>query len=220
MRLGTATSLLVGGGLILGARRLGDPSARDLGTALGAAVLGYGVWRLLRVPESAGAALKSEAALPSGAPGLTAADKVLGIFGRATDNEPPPGIEARADRGAVEGPHLGPPKNVLLVAGKIRHPTSGGELRVPMFADSVPIDAVVENQARQTREGTVRLRYLTDAGPQFVPGPRLTLAPGEMRQLQIRMPPLGVGNDKGDIALQFDGYTLETIGFRFARVIF
>jgi hypothetical protein len=217
----------LGGIAIAYGRGLEDKRARDIATAAGAAVLGFGLFRLLEGPEGllAGAVGRFQGALASSSAvshgeGVSAFEKGLGLLGRATGNEPEAGITTRVDRAADEskGPFLGTPKNALLVAGKIRSPVQGGELRLPLFADTVMVDAAVENQAAEPRAGRIAVRYMDGGEARIMQGPEVTLAPGEFREVSIRVPPARAGGTfEGDIALLFSNHTLDRVGFNYDR---
>lgn len=184
--------------------------------------LAMGIHKLLR-PEGffspARAAVVDAAGLPAGAD-VSLLEKALGVLGRATGMEPPASVQTVTDRGATDGPFLGNPKNVLGIAGKIRSPLEGAILKVPIFADTVEIDAAIENQSNEVREGIPVARVLQyRGGPLKAPtivtveGAPVTLKPGEFRTVIMRIPPKESASGKVDVALQWGKYTLDRVTF-------
>lgn len=201
---------------------------------LGAVAFGYGIYQLLFSGEGllakqaaeTKAALEHEAGiLTSEAPGTTVLDDLMAIIGRATGNEPPPGIKAETDRVAEGGPYLGTPKNLLRVAGKIRDPMDGGSAKVPAFADTIRIDAAVENQAQEARAGILQARLMLEGVSEFVPivvtAGRIELQPGEFKSVDIRIP-YGkyTAFHKRTVALLFEGHRLDGVTFDIDRTFF
>lgn len=219
----TEVALIVaaGAGVFLGSR-LADPSARKFVTG---GSLALGAWAGLRMVYKQGGSLEGAvggaAALPYGAGSWF--EQLLGLGGRLTGNEPAPGIVATPDMPADPakgGPYLGQPRNALRVAGKIRYPESGQVAKLPWGADTIALDAAVENQSSEPRSGRIKVRSIVGEGAyRYVEGPDVTLKPGEFFTVAIRVPTshgvsqFGPGNYRFDTALQFDNYTLDRVGF-------
>jgi hypothetical protein len=210
---------LLGGGLFL----VGAFDRRaDRGMVLkvaGAAVLVATLLREQRRTGTVGDALEGAAALPAGNAGVHPVEKALGVLGRAFGIEPEPGIDQVTERAADEsaGPVLGQPRNALLVAGAWRQPLEGGTFNVATFSDTFQANAVVENQSDREVAGQVRVRIthegLLQSGAQFTifEGPSIRLAPGEMRELAMRLPTVRDADGRIGLALLFSGYNLASI---------
>jgi hypothetical protein len=203
---------------------------RERGTALklaGAGVVAAVLLREQRRIGTAGDALSDAAALPAGNAGVSTFEKALGVLGRAVGIEPEAGIEDRAERAADEsaGPFLGTPKNALLVAGAWRAPQDGGTINVAAFSSTFQANAVLENQSRQEVAGQVRVRImhegLLQSGTQttYFEGPYLRLAPGEMRELDMRLPTVRDADGRIGLALLFSGFNLASVTAQRSLVI-
>ena len=163
------------------------------------------------------AAIMEAAQMPAGTGSLF--ERGLGMFGRATGNEPGPSIETTPDRPATEGPKLGNPKNALLIAGKIRSvenqeitPTTL-TISFPLFSDTGLVDAAIENQGSNPQTGQVRARLLIKSTPYMVNSPPITLAPGEFRTVSLRVPRDYSYYGTYDLALQWNNFTLDRVTF-------
>ena len=133
---------------------------------------------------------------------------------------PADGVTVTGDRPAVPGKYLGNPKNVLGIAGKIRsieNQDPAGIVEVPLFSDTILIDAALENQSDTLRSGIPSARVLLDSVPFEVKGTPVDLPPGAFRQVTLRIPRSFASKyGEMDLALQFSGYTLDRVTGRLA----
>lgn len=196
----------------------------------GAAVLAYFTLRDRASSFASREEIKTDASLPAGNPGVSPQEKYNaivgrfeqwagGLFGIDAGTAPTVGIEHKDERAADEsaGPFLGAPKNVLRVAGAWRQPLPGGTFAVAAFSSTFQAFAVVENQSNVTVAGQVRVRILHqgllqgDMQTTLVDGPSIQLAPGELRELEMRLPAVRDADGKIELALLFNGYNLASI---------
>lgn len=165
-----------------------------------------------------------EGSLPQDAPGIGGAEAAFGAVARALGFEEGPSVGDRADRPADEraGPFLGTPRNVERVAGKVRYPNPGQVLDLSWGTSTLNADGAIENQANERRLGQVRARMIETKGSEqresYVDGPYVDLAPGEFREITMRVefPFSGYWTDpdRSEISLQWAGHTLDTVQFR------
>jgi hypothetical protein len=172
-------------------------------------------------------AVEDAAALPADNAGVSAFEKALGVLGRAVGLEPEVGIEQTSERAADEskGPFLGAPKNALRVAGAWRQPLPGGNFAVAAFSNTFQAFAVLENQSASEVAGQVRVRILHqgllqgDLQTTMVDGPAVRLAPGELRELGMRLPAVRDADGKIELALYFAGFNLASISAQRSLVL-
>lgn len=131
---------------------------------------------------------------------------------------PPAGVTITKDRPAESGTYLGPPKNVLGVAGVIRtienqDPREESTIEVPIFADTVLVDCALENQSDQPRAGSLKARALIKSTPYFVESKPVDMPPGAFRQVTIRVPRDYNYRGDWDLAIQWEGHTLDRVTF-------
>lgn len=204
-----------------------DPERAKVLKVLGAVVVAFFFLRETTKRGTPAAAVEGAAALPPGNEGISTFEQALGVFGRAVGLEPDAGIEDRPERAADEstGPFLGPPRNVLRVAGAWRQPTDGGTVPVAAFSSTFQAFAVLENQSGQEVAGQVRVRILHEGllqgGTQTTvfDGPHLRLAPGELRELEMRLPTVRDADGKIELALLFANYNLASISAQRSLVL-
>lgn len=183
----------------------------------GAAVVAYFFLRERAATFATREEITADAALPAGNDGVSTQEKWNAVVGRVFGMEPEAGIEHATDRPAIAGPHLGAPKNVLRVAGAWRQPTDGGSFALAAFSETFQAFAVLENQSAQEVAGEVRVRIthegLLQSGAQqtYFDGPSVRLAPGEMRELSMRLPAVRDFDGRIELALLFANYNLATI---------
>lgn len=163
--------------------------------------------------------------------------RILSAYARfrlwAADKAAGAGITTEKDRPAVPGRHLGPPKNVLGISGVIRtienqDPRKPGNYElaeadrviVPAFAETVLADSAIENQSNIVREGIVSARMLgANSTPYTIEGPSIVLAPGEFRNISLRIPRDYSYRGRMDFALQFEKHTLDRVAFNFEATL-
>lgn len=217
-RLGLGTGAVL---FALGAFDKDQERAKVL-KVLGGAVLAFFFLRETAKRGTPTAAIEGAAALPADNAGVTTVEKALGIFGRAVGLEPEPTIEDKPERAADEskGPFLGTPKNALRVAGAWRQPINGGSVPVAAFSATFQAFAVLENQSGQEVAGQVRVRILhegllqSETQTTMFDGPFLRLAPGEMRELDMRLPAVRDADGRIELALLFAGFNLASVSAR------
>jgi hypothetical protein len=198
-----------------------------LWSIIGAVGIGGWIWlsnEWEKLSEEEKLALAYSAALPRGVGDWR--QQLLSFYARVRGTFQPgilpePGITTTIDRPAVEGKYLGPPKNALKVSGLIRtvenqDPRAENTIEVPLFADTMLIDAAIENQSEYARHGQLKARALIGligSTPYFIESPPIDLQPGEFRQVTMRVP-LDYGKRGAyDIAIQWAGYTLDRVVF-------
>ena len=163
-------------------------------------------------------AVRSAANLPFGAGSLY--EQFAGALGRASGLGPEEGIKSEPDRPATEGAKLGPPKNALRVAGKIRtveNQAPTGAVGVPLFADTLLVDVALENQAGELRTGVLKLEssqkgLRVDFATTSIDR-ELTLQPGEFQQVTVRIKREAFAALQTDLRLSWEGYTLDRVQF-------
>jgi len=194
---------------------------------MGAAVVAYFFLRETAKRGTPGSATTDAASLPAGNDGVTTTEKALGLFGRIVGLEPEPGIEHRTERAADEsaGPFLGQPKNALRVAGAWRQPTQGATIKIAAFSGTFQAFAVLENQSSAEVAGQVRVRILhegllqREVATTMFDGPFVRLAPGELRELVMRLPTVRDADGKLELALYFAGFNLASVSAQRELVI-
>lgn len=204
-----------------------DGGRAQLLKVTGAAVTAYFFFRDQESQFASADQIQEDAGLPVGNAGVSIQERWNGLIGRVFNIEPEPGIEARTDTVADEtkGPFLGQPKNALRIAGAWRQPTDGGIVNVATFSKTFQAFAVLENQSAMEVAGQVRVRILhkglLESGVQttMFEGPFLRLAPGEMRELEMRLPTVRDTDGKIELALYFAGYNLSSISAQRAFVL-
>ncbi len=191
----------------------------------GAAVVAYFFLRDQDSQFASKAEIEKDAELPAGNAGVSLQESYNAFVGRflgflgVPGTRPEAGIQDKPDRAADEskGPFLGQPKNVLRIAGAWRQPIDGGTVPIATFSDTFQAFAVLENQSAQEVAGQVRVRILHQGLLQSEPettmfdGPSLRLAPGELRELDMRLPVVRDADGKIELALLFAGYNLASI---------
>lgn len=178
---------------------------------------------IVDVARQASEAATYEGSLSQEAPGVGPWEKAFGAGSRILGFEAPPKVETTTDRPAQEsaGPFLGTPRNALRVAGKVRWPADGTRVNVSWGTSTIEADAALENQASERRLGQVKARIIERKGSsqeeRIVDGPYVDLAPGEFRQVRMRVPlaysGYGTDPDSSQVSLLFAGYTLDTATF-------
>lgn len=161
----------------------------------------------------------------------TGFEQAVAVVGRIAGAESPPELTSRPDvpaDPAHSGPLLGHPRNALLVAGKVRFPVAGANLHTQLASNEFDVDAALENQASEARTGDLELvvreqNVLGNWGEASVSGGKVTLEPGEFRQVTVRAPAV-VGRPFSPIAsnvrLRFAGYTVDSVDFRRSYSLF
>ena len=175
-------------------------------------------WEKLSAEEKA--SLAYSANLP---PNVGWKQKILSLYARFRGTFQPgilpePGVSVAADRGAGPGPYLGAPKNLLRVAGVVRRienqdPRENAMIEVPIFADTVLIDSALENQSTEPRAGALKARLLIGSTPYFIESKPIDMPPGAFRQVTIRVPRDYSYKGEMDLAIQWEGYTLDSVKF-------
>lgn len=196
-----------------------DPERSSMLKVIGGAVVAFFFLREQKRVGTPAEAVESAAALPADNAGVSTFEKTLGIFGRAVGLEPPVGIDDKSDHAAdpARGFSLGTPKNALRVAGAFRQPIAGGTFAVAAFSETFQAFASLENQSAVEVAGQVRVRILHqgllqgDLQTTMVDGPFLRLAPGEFRELEMRLPAVRDADGRIELALYFAGYNLASI---------
>ena len=206
---------------------MSDESAvwRILGFAVAGAAL-YQWWKKGSIVEQVREATEAatyEGSLPQDAPGVGTWEEAFGAGARIFGFEEAPKVETTPDLPAEpdKGPFLGTPRNALRVAGKVRYPANGTRIDLTWGTATIEADAAIENQAAERRLGQVRARIIERKGDsqeeRIVDGPFVDLAPGEFRDVRMRVPlafsGYGTDPDSSQVSLLFAGYTLDTSVF-------
>jgi hypothetical protein len=196
---------------------------------VGLAIAGAALWQwwkkgsVLETVREAEAAATYEGDLSQAAPGVGGAEQAFGAVSRALGFESPPHVGVREDRPADEskGPFLGTPRNALRVAGAMTQPVNGAHLDLTWGTGTIEAFASIENQASERRLGQVRARIIERNGSTqreaYVDGPFVDLAPGEFKEITMRVPlPFSgfwLDPDSSQVSLLFAGHTLDTAVF-------